>query len=61
MQAYENGLKSKDTRFLLKPDSSFFRYFNNPSGATLPSPAGPAPGGPQTSSGAAAPPVAAAR
>jgi membrane protease subunit HflC len=32
MSAYENGLKSSDTRFLLKPDSSFFRYFGNPSG-----------------------------
>src|ERR1700744_5528230 len=33
MAAYENGLKSSDTRFLLKPDSDFFRYFSNPSGA----------------------------
>jgi membrane protease subunit HflC len=32
MQAYENGLKPGDTRLLLKPDTSFFRYFNNPSG-----------------------------
>ncbi len=32
MQAYEAGLKANDTRLLLKPDSSFFRYFNNPSG-----------------------------
>ena len=32
MQAYEAGLKANDTRFLLKPDSSFFRYFNDPSG-----------------------------
>jgi len=32
MQAYEAGLKSKDTRFLLKPDSNFFRYFGDPSG-----------------------------
>jgi membrane protease subunit HflC len=62
MQAYENGLKSKDTRFLLKPDSSFFRYFNDPSGkpaAPAPAaPAGPAAGAPSASSGA--PPVAAA-
>ncbi|HEU5019098.1 MAG TPA: protease modulator HflC [Pseudolabrys sp.] len=35
MQAYEAGLKHNDTRFVLGPDSSFFRYFNNPSG-TLP-------------------------
>src|SRR5689334_2178033 len=32
MSAYENGLKSNDTRFLLRPDSDFFRYFSNPSG-----------------------------
>ncbi len=32
MQAYEAGLKSGDTRMVLKPDSNFFRYFNNPSG-----------------------------
>ena len=34
MTAYENGLKSNDTRFLLRPDSDFFRYFGNPSGKT---------------------------
>jgi modulator of FtsH protease HflC len=33
MTAYETGLKSNDTRFLLRPDSDFFRFFNNPSGA----------------------------
>ena len=32
MTAYENGLKSNDTRFLLRPDSDFFRFFANPSG-----------------------------
>ncbi|MGC2774864.1 MAG: protease modulator HflC [Bradyrhizobium sp.] len=32
MTAYENGLKSGETRFLLRPDSQFFRYFANPSG-----------------------------
>jgi membrane protease subunit HflC len=32
MTAYENGLKSSDTRFLLRPDSDFFRFFSNPSG-----------------------------
>src|SRR6195952_577806 len=32
MTAYENGLKSSDTRFLLKPDSEFFRFFANPAG-----------------------------
>ena len=32
MTAYENGLRSSDTRFLLRPDSDFFRYFGNPAG-----------------------------
>jgi modulator of FtsH protease HflC len=32
MQAYEAGLKSADTRMLLKPDSEFFRFFVDPSG-----------------------------
>lgn len=32
MTAYENGLKSSDTRFLLRPDSEFFRYFGGASG-----------------------------
>jgi membrane protease subunit HflC len=34
MQAYEQGMKSSDTRMLLSPDSEFFRYFNNPDGGT---------------------------
>ena len=45
MQAYEAGLKPNDTRFLLKPDTNFFRYFNNPSGkpsAATPPQAAPA-------------------
>jgi membrane protease subunit HflC len=32
MQAYETGLRSNDTRMLLRPDSEFFRYFVDPSG-----------------------------
>jgi modulator of FtsH protease HflC len=32
MTAYENALKSNDTRFLLRPDSDFFKFFNGPSG-----------------------------
>ena len=32
MQGYEAGLRSNDTRMLLKPDSEFFRYFVDPSG-----------------------------
>jgi modulator of FtsH protease HflC len=46
MTAYENGLKSNDTRFLLRPDSDFFKFFSNSSGkppvaatATAPTPA----------------------
>jgi modulator of FtsH protease HflC len=34
MQAYEAGLRHNDTRFLLAPDSDFFRYFNDPAGKT---------------------------
>lgn len=33
MQAYEAGLKSRDTRLILSPDSDFFRYFKDPNGA----------------------------
>lgn len=43
MQAYEAGLRSSDTRLLLKPDTSFFRFFNNPSGKPAPANAGAAP------------------
>jgi membrane protease subunit HflC len=32
MTAYENGLRSNDTRFLLRPDSDFFKFFSNASG-----------------------------
>jgi membrane protease subunit HflC len=32
MQAYEAGLRSNDTRLLLRPDSEFFRYFGDPNG-----------------------------
>jgi membrane protease subunit HflC len=32
MQAYEQGLKSSDTRMVLRPDSDFFRYFGDPMG-----------------------------
>ena len=63
MQAYETGLKSSDTRYLLKPDSSFFRFFNSPSGKlpAAPAAAAPAAAAPSASSGGAAPPAAAAR
>src|ERR1700688_18254 len=52
MTAYENGLKSNDTRFLLRPDSDFFKFFGNSSGRP---PAAPA------SAAAAAPPAVAAK
>ncbi|QWG17355.1 protease modulator HflC [Bradyrhizobium sediminis] len=32
MTAYETGLRSNDTRFLLRPDSDFFKFFSNSSG-----------------------------
>ena len=41
MQAYEQGIKSGETRMLLSPDSEFFRFFTNPSGvAPAPQPSG---------------------
>jgi membrane protease subunit HflC len=55
MQAYENGLKSGDTRLVLSPDSEFFRYFNTTAGRqnggqaatpAQPAPAAPAPAQP---------------
>lgn len=39
MSAYETGLKSSDTRFLLRPDTEFFRFFSQPSGKSA-NPAG---------------------
>jgi membrane protease subunit HflC len=33
MQAYTNGLKPSSTRLLISPDSEFFRYFNDATGA----------------------------
>jgi membrane protease subunit HflC len=42
MQAYEASLKSGDTRLLLKPDTNFFRYFNDPSGKSRASTTPPA-------------------
>jgi membrane protease subunit HflC len=47
MTAYEIGLRSAETRYLLRPDSDFFRFFARPSGKTAtPAPApGPAAAG----------------
>jgi len=39
MTAYENGLKSTDTRFLLRPDSDFFKFFGAASGKAAAAPA----------------------
>ena len=39
MSAYEHGLKGGDTRFLLTPDSDFFRFFGSPAGKTASPPA----------------------
>jgi membrane protease subunit HflC len=38
MQAYEQGLKPGDTRFVITPDSDFFKYFSDPQGAANPKP-----------------------
>jgi modulator of FtsH protease HflC len=51
MQAYRNGLKHNDTRYVLGPDSSFFRFFNDPSGK-MPLEAGTAPSPRQSKSSA---------
>jgi membrane protease subunit HflC len=45
MAAYETGLKGAETRFLLRPDSEFFRFFVRPSGQAA-SPARGAAGSP---------------
>jgi membrane protease subunit HflC len=34
MQAYQEGLGNTDTRWVISPDSEFFRYFNTPTTAT---------------------------
>jgi membrane protease subunit HflC len=51
MVAYQNGLKPGTTRMLLSPDSEFFRYFNDATGA--------APLGSRNTPPAAVPPPAA--
>jgi modulator of FtsH protease HflC len=36
MQAYERGMQHSDTRFVLRPDSDFFRFFGDPTGKATP-------------------------
>ncbi len=48
MQAYEASMKASDTRLLLKPDTNFFRYFNDPSGKLAKPPQQAAPATPAT-------------
>jgi membrane protease subunit HflC len=57
MQAYEQGLKPADTRLVLSPDSSFFRYFSDPSGLPRPAAAPPAPEAAPPAPGAAPQPA----
>jgi membrane protease subunit HflC len=61
MQAYEAGLRSQDTRFIISPTSEFFRFFNQSSGlkpppaGAAPAPAAPPAARPSGASGAFAP------
>jgi membrane protease subunit HflC len=58
MQAYEEGLKSGETRLVISPNSEFFRYFNAPGGTPPQSAATPPANGnsgPRTQGSAAAP------
>jgi len=43
MSAYESGLRSNDTRFLLRPDSDFFKFFGNSYGKPAASASSPKP------------------
>jgi membrane protease subunit HflC len=53
MQAYDTGLTQGDTRFVVRPDTEFFRYFSDPNGKVN----GPA-GAPAASPAPAAPTAA---
>jgi membrane protease subunit HflC len=56
MQAYTNGLKPSSTRLLISPDSEFFRYFNDATGAApLTTRPVPSPSGGATGSGSSTP------
>ena len=44
MQAYQEGLGNTDTRWVISPDSEFFRYFTDPGNTALaPTPGAPTP------------------
>ena len=53
MQAYERSMQHGDTHLVLKPDTDFFRFFNDPTGkadgAAAGAPAGAASGAPASS------------
>ena len=36
MQAYERSMQHSDTHLVLRPDTDFFRFFNDPTGKTAP-------------------------
>ncbi len=40
MGAYESSLRTNDTRYLLRPDSDFFRFFSNPANKPASKPVG---------------------
>ncbi len=40
MGAYESSLRTNDTRYLLRPDSDFFRFFSNPASKPASKPSG---------------------
>jgi modulator of FtsH protease HflC len=56
MQAYEEGLKSSDTRMVISPNTEFFQYFNSPNGKMFAppqrGPSVPAPAAPTSSQAA---------
>jgi len=56
MTAYETGMRGNDTRFLLRPDSEFFRFFATPSGK--PPAANGSPGANGSAAAASASPAA---
>ena len=57
MQAYGATLADDGTRFVISPDTEFFRFLNDPSGSIMAEPAAPVtPSAPSTPGDAAATP-----